>query len=193
MTNRIITQINAFDKNIVGSLNGFFARHNNFLLKFFGEYLIYLLPLMLVALWFYSEKAKKVALAALFSAILAWPILANITGHLVHRARPFENGGFKELLFHRPTYSFPSDHAAALFAVAFSFWLAGYKKLSLSVFLMAMVISLARIAAGIHFPTDVLGGIAIGFLAAYLIYLFDKPLNFIYSFLIKLAHILRLA
>lgn len=186
-------KIQGFDLKILLYFNSYFAKHGGILNKLFAEYLIYLLPLALICLWFFSEKAKKVALRALFAAILAWPILANIIGRLIDRARPFEITGVKELVFHRPDYSFPSDHAAALFAIGFSLWFSGFKKLALTVFLLAVVISFFRVATGIHWPTDILGGIAVGFIAAYLIDLFDKPLDIIYNFLIKIARFLRLA
>lgn len=189
----MINQLKSLDENILRTLNSFFARHNNFLFKFCAEYLIYSLPIILIVLWLWPEKAKKVALRALFSAILAWPVLANIIGHFVHRTRPFENGLVQELIFHRPTYSFPSDHAAALFALAFSFWFSGYKKLSLSMFILGIVIVFFRVATGIHFPSDIIGGIAVGLLAAYLIDLFDKPLDIVYNFILKIGHFLRLA
>ncbi len=190
----MLNQIAEVDKKIVSGLNSFFARYSTSLLdKIFAEYLIYFLPLILVVLWFFSQQAKKVALRGFFAALVAWPIMANIIGRLIDRARPFENAGVRELIFHRPTYSFTSDHAAAIFAISFSFWLSGYKKLSLTVFIMGVIISFFRVAGGIHYPTDVLGGIVIGLVAAYLIDLFDKPLNLVYNFLIKLLRILRLA
>ncbi len=189
----MITKIESIDQKTVSFLNNFLINHSNSSVnKFFGEYLIYGLPLLLIILWFWG-KNQKTALRAFFSVILAWPILAKITGHFVHRLRPFDLGGVKELIFHRPTYSFPSDHAAALFAVAASFWFSGNKKLSIAVGIAGLVISFFRVSTGLHFPTDILGGIVVGILAAYLIYLFDKPLDLIYNFLIKIAKGLRLA
>lgn len=161
--------------------------------KFLAEWLIYLVPLVLLWLWFYSEKSKKVALRAFVSVMLAWPIFSLIIGQLVHRGRPFDLGGIRELIFHRPTYSFPSDHAAAIFAVMMSFWLSGYKKLSLFFLGVAVVVSVFRVAAGLHFPSDVLAGAVLGILAAYLVDLFDKPFNIIYEFIIKIARKARLA
>ena len=38
-----------------------------------------------------------------------------------------------------------------------------------------------------------LGGLAVGILAAWLIFIFDKPLDIIYSFILKIARVLRLA
>lgn len=200
----MISQVENIDQKIVARLNSFFAERNFVILnKFFAEYLIYILPLILIFLWFYpvslgasrggSEKANKVALRAVFSVILAWPILAYMIGRLINRARPFEITGIKELVFHRPTYSFPSDHAATLFAAAFSFWLSGYKKLSVFVFATGIIVSFFRIATGIHYLTDILGGIVIGLLAAYLINLFEKPLDVVYNFIFKIFRIIRLA
>ena len=185
--------INNFDLKILLPLNRFFSRHGGFFNKFLAEYLIYSIPLILIFVWFWSKQAKKVALRAAFSAILAWPVLAQIIGKIINRPRPFETSGVQELIFHRPSYSFPSDHAAALFAIAFSFYLSGFKKLSYALFIIAIVISFFRVATGIHFPTDVIAGAVLGLLSAYLIDLFDKPLSIIYNFLIKIAKTLRLA
>jgi len=189
----MVVKINLFDQKILSSLNSFFSKHNNFIYRFLAEYLIYCLPLILVILWFWGKTEKKVALRALFSAILAWPILANILGHLINRSRPFEISGVKELIFHRPDYSFPSDHAAAIFAICFSFWFSGYKKLALATLIIGLVISFFRVATGVHYPTDILGGVGVALVAAYLVNLFDKPLEMVYNFIIRILKILRLA
>lgn len=181
-----------FDQKILLWLNHL-VQNWGFLNKLFAEWLIYSVPFVLLWLWFYSEKSKKVAMRAFLSIIVAWPVLAMVVGNLVKRGRPFDLGGVKELIFHRPTYSFPSDHAAALFAVAASFWFSGNKKLGVTFLIIAIVVSVFRVAAGLHFPSDILGGVVVGFLAAWLVDLFDKPLNIIYEFIIKMARKVRLA
>jgi len=189
-----MSRIQSLDSKILLYLNQFFAKHGiGFLDNFLAEYLTYCLPLILIVLWFWSKDAKKVALRALFSAILAWPIFSLIIGKLVHRPRPIEISGVHELLFHRPTYSFPSDHAAALFAVAMSFYFSGYKKMAILMLAIALVVSFFRVATGIHWPTDILAGATIGIFAAYLIYLFDKPLSIVYNIILLVAKKLRLA
>jgi undecaprenyl-diphosphatase len=182
----------ALDQKILLWLNAL-VKGLGFLNKIFAEWLIYLVPIVFLWLWFYSEKSKKVAMRAFFSIMLAWPVLALIVGKIFNRPRPFELTQIQELLFHRPTYSFPSDHAAALFAVVMSFWLSGYKKLSLFFLAVAILVCTFRVATGLHFPTDILAGAALGILAAWLIDLFDKPLDIVYNFIIRLAKIARLA
>jgi undecaprenyl-diphosphatase len=189
----MIHWINNFDLKILLRLNGFFSKYNGFWDKFLAEYLTYSLPLILILLWFWNQQAKKVALKGLFSAILAWPIFALIIGKIVNRPRPFNVAGVQELVFHRPDVSFPSEHSAALFAVAMSFYLSGYKKLAYVMFTIAIVVSFFRVATGIHFPTDVIAGAVLGIIAAYLIQLFDKPLNIVYNFMIRIAKAVRLA
>jgi len=189
----MIQRIKDLDLKILLSLNHFFAIHGGFLNKFLAEYLTYSLPIILVVLWFWNEKAKKVALRAGFSAILAWPVFAMIINKFVRRPRPFNISGVQELVFHRPDTSFPSEHAAALFAVAMSLYLSGYKKLSYVMFVVAIVVSFFRVAVAIHWPTDVIAGAILGIGSAYLIFLFDKPLNIVYNFIIKIAKLVRLA
>lgn len=184
--------IQNFDINTLQYLNGFFAEHNGILNRILAEYLIYTLPFILLVFWFVKGD-KKPSLNALFSVILAWPIIATIIGKLVNRPRPFGVTGVQELIFHRPTHSFPSDHAAALFAVAFSLWFSGYKKFAGIMFAYAIVISFFRVATAIHWPTDIIGGLAVGLVAAYLIKLLEKPLGPVYKFIINLAKRIKLA
>jgi undecaprenyl-diphosphatase len=161
--------------------------------KIGGEYLIYAVPVGLVILWFWSAKSKKIALRATLAGAASWLIFARILGEIINRPRPFETGGVKEILFHRPTYSFPSDHAAFFFAMAFSFYFSGYKKLAYFSLATAGLMSLARIGLGFHFPLDIIAGAIIGLIVAWLVWLFDRPLNYLYNFLITIAKKLYLA
>jgi undecaprenyl-diphosphatase len=66
-----------------------------------------------------------------------------------------------------PDPSFPSDHAAVAFAIAFA--VLAFSRRAGSVFLAAAtLISLSRFALGLHYPSDVLAGALIGWAAALL-------------------------
>lgn len=188
----MIESIKNWDLRVLLKLNHAFANWG-FLNKFFAEYLTYSLPIILVVLWFWSKEAKKVALRAGFAVILAWPILAASIGHFIHRARPFDSGGVQELVFHRPSVSFPSDHAATLFAVAMSFYFSGYKKLSYGMFAVAIVICFFRVATGIHWPTDIFAGIVVGIFSAWFIKLLDPYMDVVYNWIINLLKKVKLA
>jgi membrane-associated phospholipid phosphatase len=189
----MINYITLWDWKIINFLNPFFALHGGFSNKLVSEYLIYSLPLILIVLWFFNPQGKIVVLRAVFSAILAWPIIAQIIGSLYNRPRPFMVGEIQEVIFHRPTYSFPSDHAAALFAVGFSILFSGYKKLAGLVLLLAFIICFYRVATGIHFPSDIIAGAIIGLTAALIIKFADGMLKPVYNFIINLLKKIKLA
>lgn len=191
MFNKLI----AFDKSWLYSWNNFAnsTKASRIVFKISAEYLIYIFPIIFLILWFWQASARKVALKAALAGVIAWGIFAKIIGTFINRPRPFEANGVKELFFHRPDYSFPSDHAAFLFAVSFSFWLSGYKKLATFSFILAIIISVSRIAAAIHYPSDILAGVVIGLVVAWLVWLFDRPLNYLYNFLIGVARRIKLA
>jgi len=167
----------------------------------FGVYLIYLVPIILLVTWFWpvspsqggSAQGKKIALGAAFAGLFSWVIFAKILALIVKRPRPFDSGGFTEILFKRPDFSFPSDHAAFVFALTFYFYLSGYKKLAYFLVVLAVLISFARIGIGVHFPSDILSGAILGILGAWIVWLFEKPLSFLYNFIIAIAKHLRLA
>ena len=82
------------------------------------------------------------------------------------RLRPFE--AFPEkvnLIFYAPTDpSFPSNAAAASFALAIGLWVYN-RKLGYILLIPALAISFGRIYMGVHYPLDILGGFALAILA----------------------------
>ena len=63
----------------------------------------------------------------------------------------------------------------------------------MAIFVMGIIISFFRVATGIHYPSDILGGIIVALAAAYLIDLFDKPLEIVYNFILRIFRMVRLA
>jgi undecaprenyl-diphosphatase len=57
--------------------------------------------------------------------------------------------------------SFPSDHASLFFALATLIWISD-RRLGLFAFFWAAITSSTRIYLGYHYPTDILGGAALG-------------------------------
>jgi undecaprenyl-diphosphatase len=58
--------------------------------------------------------------------------------------------------------SFPSDHAVVFFGLAATLWLASRRLGIIAASYAFVVISLPRIYTGMHYPTDVIGGAALG-------------------------------
>ena len=114
----------------------------------------------------FLEKKKEILLV-FFSGAVAW-VLAFVLKILIHNPRPFEVFSQIQPLFTANDYSFPSGHATFFSALAFELFLL-HKKAGYVFMFFALLICLTRIIAGVHFPVDILAGIILGTLVAYLI------------------------
>lgn len=114
----------------------------------------------------FMQKRKEI-LSAFFVGILAW-IIANILKFLFHTPRPFDVFSQVRSLFPETGFAFPSGHAAFFMALAVSIFFY-HKKAGYVFIFFALLIGLARIIAGVHFPIDILGGFILGALVAFFV------------------------
>ena len=100
--------------------------------------------------------------AGLAAAVLALGV-NQVISHIWARPRPFTDHplGVVPLISSAHDASFPSDHAAISFAIAFAILLVAGRPGWLFV-AWAALISASRVLAGIHYPTDVLAGALVG-------------------------------
>jgi len=187
--------IQAFDDSLLLWLNSLIGL--NWLIdkkiECIAVYTIYFVPIMLVALWFY--KVREASIRATLAGAATWLVVSPLIAEAWFRPRPIiaELGG-QELLFYRPTYSFPSDHAGFLAALSVTFYLNGYRKLAIAFSVITLLVSIARITIGFHYPTDILGGWVIGALIAWIIHRFQGPIDqYLSQPLVKLARMIGLA
>lgn len=117
-----------------------------------------------------SVKSRHGVVAAGLSALLGLAIAHLISGSW-DRPRPYEAHADVHL-FVAPSGdpSFPSDHATAAFAIAFALFLRS-RRVGWVALTMAGLVSISRIAVGVHYPSDVVAGALIGTLAALALWL----------------------
>ena len=112
-----------------------------------------------------SVTGRRVALSALLATGLGLGI-GQLLAQMWERARPFMDGsGTKALIAHSADSSFPSDHAIVAFAFAVSllFW---RRRIGFVAIAIASLLCVGRVSVGVHYPTDVLAGGAVGAAAA---------------------------
>jgi undecaprenyl-diphosphatase len=161
------------DFTIYKALNGLAYHHDGLedFLRFVAQDAQYFFVALLVGLFVVSGKwrtrqGRHGAVAAGLSAALALGI-AHLITDLVARPRPYLAHPGDAHLFVAPSHdgSFPSDHATASFAIAVALLLR-HRKAGLLALVVAVVLSVARVAVGTHYPADVVAGAALGSAAA---------------------------
>ena len=175
----------AFD--MLNSLAGRSAAGDVLIRLLMTDYLVpTALALVLFGLWFTGstlarrEENQRSALFAITSMFIA-NLVVKACNLMFYRPRPF---AFREvnLLFYYPSdSSFPSNAATVGFSVATAVWLAN-RRAGLLCYVLASAFALARVAGGVHYPADILGGLFIGAATAYVVsrklpfigYVFDK-------------------
>lgn len=135
----------------------------NSLIVFFGDYLIFFTIIPLVYFWF---KDRKIFFLLVFAVVLAKLIETGI-GYAFPMPRPYETTTITPILrkvTNNP--SFPSGHTSASVAFAMTTFLK-YNKLGALFLFLALLIGVARVFGGVHYPIDILGGFFVGIFSAF--------------------------
>lgn len=116
-----------------------------------------------------GSRGRWVAFLSVAALLLAEGVINVALKPAVRRERPFQNrvlGRRGRLLVSRPgPNSWPSAHAGSSVAAAVVLSYA-YPAWSPALLLLALLISYSRVYVGVHYPLDVLAGMAVGLLAA---------------------------
>jgi len=150
-------------------------------LDYFGilcaKYLIFVIAGAIVGWWISMHKTRpthtwpiegkkkwlifgNVSLSVLLSILISY-----VLGFIKFRTRPFMSLNIKQLVNPLSEKSFPSDHTTVVFAASMVVFFYN-KKLGAFLLFLALLVGLARIYVGVHYPLDVLGGIVVGIFSA---------------------------
>ncbi|MDQ0794940.1 phosphatase PAP2 family protein [Streptomyces sp. B1I3] len=147
-------------------------------MEFVGEYGI-MLGMVLVVLWCWWSVRRRGTAEDSVTAVagLVWaPLAAGIAlivnipiRGFVERPRPFnDHQGLDVLVAGKDDFSFVSDHATMAMAIAVGLFVAN-RKFGLAAIALALLEGFCRVYMGVHYPTDVIGGFALGTAVALLL------------------------
>jgi len=132
---------------------------------FLAKYLAYIL-VAAALVFIFKQKGAKTRMSAFIrlalSALIARGIIAELAYFAYFRIRPFTTFGFTPLVSAAGS-SFPSGHVVLLFSLGLAIWTID-RRFGSWFLALSFVNGLARIFAGVHYPTDILGGIAVALL-----------------------------
>lgn len=171
-----MTLFSTFDIKLFYWLNSFAFQTDwiDALIVFRAQYLGYGVSaalLIFVAVTFlrryerFREKAIQAATLAFSSAIAARWGIKPLIAFFYDRARPYEVLPMVKKLFEDQSSAFPSGHALFFFALATGVYFY-YPKTGILFFLAAFSITVARVMAGVHWPSDIVGGAVLGIVTA---------------------------
>lgn len=132
-----------------------------FVAKWYG---FIILAVLFVYLFEHKDNPKK-GVRDLFvvgvTAVSAY-LIAYLFKDTFQTLRPFDANQAVKSLVAESGYAFPSGHATFFMALATSLWFY-HKRLAVFFGISAILIGIARISAGVHWPIDILGGLFLGY------------------------------
>ena len=125
-----------------------------------GAFWIVLTLLLLI-----FKRTRRMGVYCAASMLLTLLVVNLCIKPLAARTRPYELIQGLQILVSRPhDYSFPSGHSANSLTCAWTIFRLAPKKYGVPALVLAVLIALSRLYVGVHYPTDVLAGAAIGVL-----------------------------
>lgn len=144
--------------------------------------------LLLALLWILFRQKRLHAVLVLgmlaLAVLMADQVSSGLIKHLVERLRPTHDPSLESMVhvvngYRGGLYGFVSSHAANAFAVAtlLSF-ITRQRLVAFSLFAWALLQCYSRMYLGVHYPGDILGGIAVGMLAGWLVWCLMRWIQF---------------
>ncbi len=114
-------------------------------------------------------KHRREGVCVLTALLIGFLITNAALKNLIARPRPYTLIEGLSILIPEPAdFSFPSGHACSSFAAAVTMLRLSDRRAGIAAVILAFVISFSRLYIGVHFPTDVLAGILIGTVSAFI-------------------------
>lgn len=160
----MIERVQFFDDVVLSWMGKFHNPRRNKIMSFFSKigdkglvWFAMCIPLIIYAPWRFlgANIIFGIAISSLLGEI--------IIKHIVRRVRPCHKLDDDQLIVKRPKYySFPSGHTTSSFSV-FAVVLFRCWPLSIFVLFIAVMIAISRMYLRVHYLTDVIVGILLGF------------------------------
>jgi len=177
--------LHSIDKVVFYFLNHAFANpFFDWFMPFITEEDHWRIPILLAVgalLGFGRRKGRMTVLLIVLIIALSDQLVNFVIKPLVGRMRPcFVLENVRCLIDQPRSKSFPSSHAANMAAMAVLFSVR-YRKYAAVFVSIAVLVSYSRIYVGVHYPSDILGGWAVGALCALGVFAVKRQIGHVLS------------
>jgi undecaprenyl-diphosphatase len=154
------------------------SRAGDILIALVGEYLAYALVALFLLFLAFSPSFEGRWLSAFstvfLAALISRFVFASLIRRFYKRHRPFTVYKVNNVLTEK-SFSFPSGHSTFFYAFSTAIYMYD-KDLGIFFIISTVIMTIFRVVAGVHYLTDILGGLAIGVLTGYFTFLYLGPL-----------------
>ncbi|WP_297631216.1 phosphatase PAP2 family protein [uncultured Clostridium sp.] len=125
-------------------------------------------------------KTRKIGVICAISLMCSFIITNLFLKNMFERIRPFNYTNIQLLIKKPLDYSFPSGHTSISFAFVFVVIKEKLKIKKINLYIPALIlgilIAFSRLYLYVHFPTDILGGILVGYVCSIIAFKISKIL-----------------
>ena len=139
-----------------------------------AKYVILAIPIGIALLWIAGKYTAKRIAFALFFALVVAVFLSFTIGILFPVQRPFLIQFGQNLIEHRASPSFPSNHALVMFSCAWTLFFMARRWLAALIAILGVFVAWSRVYLGIHWPFDMVGAAIVAGIAAFFAVAFDR-------------------
>lgn len=136
----------------------------------FGAKYLYI-AIVAVALIYLLLQGRDTQKRMIVFAVLSLPLTylaAKSLSFFFYDPRPFVVDNITPLIEHAADNGFPSDHTLIAAAISAAIWPFS-KKVSVSLWMIVLVVGISRVYVGVHHPIDIIGSIVIAIVLATLV------------------------
>lgn len=165
----------SIDLYIFNSFNKYAGhfRWLDYLIVFFARYLAFFLVAALFAVAYFLG-SPKVLIVSVLAGMFSRFIVNELVYFFYKRKRPSEVISVHQLIKKPNHPSFPSGHTSLLFAISVTLMFFSIS-IGIAFASLSFLVGLFRIFAGVHWPSDILGGMAAGAVSSLLVYFYLLP------------------
>ncbi len=125
-----------------------------------------------------SKNTRKIGIMSAIAIIFATIFNNVILKGIFERTRPYEVvAGLNCVIENMKSFSFPSGHTSSSFAMGTILYTQLPRKYGIPALILAGLIAFSRMYLGVHYPTDIIGGMLTGIVSALIVIFVYKKLK----------------